>query len=59
MQHSPAWNSGQELQLVKIGLVLPKMRTDKHAHTEKDTLVTILRSPVGGGVIDIQHGSKK
>ena len=38
--------------VVKIGCVIPKIgsRTDKHRHTERDTLITILLSPTRGGV---------
>ena len=37
--------------MVKIGRAVPKIcsRTDKH--TQTDALITILRSPIGGGVI--------
>jgi len=39
--------------LVKIGGVVPKTcsRTDKHTDRQTDTLITILRFPIGGGVI--------
>ena len=30
------------------------MITDKHTNTHADTLITILRSPVGGGVVNIR-----
>ena len=41
---------GNVLKMMKIGCVFPKIwsRTDKH--TQTDTLITILRSPIGGGV---------
>jgi len=37
--------------LVKIGRVVRKIMTaDKRTHRQTDTLITILRSPIGGGV---------
>jgi len=45
-------------KLVKIELVVPAIcsRKDKHTDREIDTVIMILRLPIGGGVIILQTG---
>ena len=45
-------------ELVNIELVVPAIcsRKDKHTDRETDTVIMILRLPIGGGVIIVQTG---
>jgi len=40
----------QTKNLVKVGRVVPKVYDHRLTNTHTDTLVTIFRSPIGGGV---------
>jgi len=51
----------QQATVVNYFIILLDMiadrQTDKHTHT--DTLITILRSPIGGGVIKVVDHTRK
>jgi len=47
--------SNMHRSLVSIRDVVPK--TNTHTHTETDTLITILRSPIGSGVKAVQFAT--